>query len=229
MINRILLVVTCAIVISSCSTAYRTGQTPDDVYLSSGRTVARPVAAGNYRNQDRDIMMEIRDPRYRTLDYAYDDYSYSPYNYGYNYDYYYNPVYYPYPVYTTSYYCTCNCYDKYDVILKAPVNTTPRMTNLSAYNGKYNNSNIVSNLKSGNLSARPAYNNTNRSSGNSLTRLFSSQGNSSRSYESSSSTRSSNNSSYDNSSSRSYTPSTSSSSSSSSSGGGGGISRPSRH
>src|ERR1700759_3711044 len=111
MLNRLLLIISCVAAISGCSTAYKTGQTPDDVYFSRGRGTVTPVVNSNYSKQDRDIVMSIRDPRYRTLDYAYDDYSYSPYSYGYNYDYYYNPVYYPYPVYTTSYYCTCNCYD----------------------------------------------------------------------------------------------------------------------
>jgi hypothetical protein len=120
----ILLVAISAIVFSSCSTAYKTGQTPDDVYYSPVRAdFAVLPDEGPTSYDDQSIIMSIRDPRWRDFD---NDYAYTPYSYGYNYDYYYNPYYCAYPVFNT---------------MLAPINTTPRMTNLSAYNHTYNNIN----------------------------------------------------------------------------------------
>lgn len=156
---KILLFVLFAAGISSCSSIYKSGQTPDDVYYSPARPVeARPE--GNEKTdevrtirrgyQDRQIVMRIHDPRWRNF---YDDYDayYDPYRYGYNCGYYYNPYYYPSPVYISG------------AVFTNPKNTTPRMTNLGSYN--YSNM-VVVNQKSGNtrliLSTRP-YNNSNHS------------------------------------------------------------------
>ena len=125
---KILLAAICAIVLSSCSSAYKVTQTPDDVYYSPGTDgfVPTPPVAPQTDN-DPTVLMSIRDPRWRDFD---DDYSYTPYAYGYNADYYYNPYYCSYPVYNPVVIAPAN-----------PVNTTPRMTNLSAYKSGYNNSN----------------------------------------------------------------------------------------
>ena len=63
-------------IIAGCGTAYKSGQTPDDVYYSPANE------RSGYIEQDNN--------RYSR---------YSPYYYGYNHGYYYNPYYYPAPVY----------------------------------------------------------------------------------------------------------------------------------
>jgi uncharacterized membrane protein YgcG len=149
---------------SSCSTAYKSGQTPDDVYYSPVRVVDEKQ---NNDRDDRDqvrykpsddyeITMSIRDRRWRDFRDDY-DYSYSPYHYAtcrtYNYGYYYNPYYYPWAIYTGK------------ITYSAPVNTTPRMVNLNAYNGY--NSKVAAGKTSGTISwSNPStqYNNSNRSS-----------------------------------------------------------------
>lgn len=103
-----LLLVGMVVVLASCSTSYRNGQTPDDVYYS-------PVPAGesyvvksnkndrnsySYRNadnldygQEREIRRAIRDSRYRSSislnmgyggynSFGYNPYSYNPYGYN---------------------------------------------------------------------------------------------------------------------------------------------------
>lgn len=202
---------------SSCSTAYKTGQTPDDVYYSPARIVEEKQNEDRdedkVRNQpanDYEITMGIRDRRWRDFR---DDYEYrnSPYNYAtcktYNYGYYYNPYYYPWAIYTGK------------LSYSAPVNTTPRMVNLNAYNGY--SSRVASGKSSGTIFwSNPSnqYNNSNRSSTRSEGRLIilptntnSSSSNNSRTYTPSSSNNSS-----------------SSGSSSSGSSGSGSVSRPGR-
>ena len=200
---------------SSCSTAYKTGQTPDDVYYSPARIVE--VKQNDDRDQDKvrnepandyEITMGIRDRRWRDFR---DDYEYrnSPYNYAtcktYNYGYYYNPYYYPWAIYTGK------------ITYQAPVNTTPRMVNLNAYNGY--NSRVAAGKTSGTVTwSNPStqYNNSNRSSTRSEGRqIILPRNNSSSSNET-----------------RTYTPSSSNSSSSGSSSSGssgsGSVSRPGR-
>ena len=99
-----LLLVLLVIAFASCSTAYRTGQTPDDVYYSPEPTYDEYVSQRNqddkdsysYRNdEENDIRRGIRNPRYRSsvsinLGYGYSPYNsfgYAPYygnSYGYN-------------------------------------------------------------------------------------------------------------------------------------------------
>ncbi|MDQ6844827.1 MAG: hypothetical protein M3Z92_10810 [Bacteroidota bacterium] len=101
---------------SSCSTSYRTGQTPDDVYYSPAPAQAVYVTTNNqedkdryaynntYNSEDLAIRRGISDPRYRsnlTLDlgYGYSPYGYSPYGYNNTFGYnngYYNPYNYNY-------------------------------------------------------------------------------------------------------------------------------------
>lgn len=109
--------------LASCSTAYKTGQTPDDLYYSKGKTVETDTYVQNtYSTEDHRIRMAAYDWRWRTLDDRYDyNCNYSPYNYGYNYGYYYNPYYYPYPVYSPG------------IKYINPKNTVIRTTNLNTY------------------------------------------------------------------------------------------------
>jgi hypothetical protein len=82
--------------LSSCSTAYRTGQTPDDVYYSPAPQENSYVTSAteqdknsySYRNQeDENIRRGIEDPVYRNaitfsmgMGYGYNPYSLYPYN-----------------------------------------------------------------------------------------------------------------------------------------------------
>lgn len=163
---KILLIAISAAAFSSCSTAYKSGQTPDDVYYSP----VRPIEERN-DNRKRDevkpdenttannrIRMVIRDRRWREFDNDY-DYSYnnSPYRYCYSsynsYGYYYNPYYYSKPVYYGG------------ITPSAPVNHTPRMVNLNSYTNY--KAAVVSNTKTGTTSTSPSYirqyNNSNNS------------------------------------------------------------------
>lgn len=213
--SKILLIALSAAAFSSCSTAYKTGQTPDDVYYSP----VKPVAEKKYTvqeddrrpvNNDYEITMTIRDQRWRNFREDY-DYDYSPYNYAvcnckYS-GYYYNPYYYPWAIYTTT------------PTYAARVNTTPRMVNLNTYNGY--NTRVAVGKTNGTLTfsnSSSQYNNSNRSGsrlGNILRQTIE---------PTSSETRipSSNNN-------RSYSPSSGSSGSSSSGGSSSGsVSRPGR-
>lgn len=159
--SKFLLIALSALALGSCSTAYKTGQTPDDVYYSPVRVVEERQnnerdQVKNRRDDDYEITMGIRDRRWRDFRNDY-DYDYSPYNYAtcntYNYGYYYNPYYYPWAIYTGK------------PTYSAPVNTTPRMVNLNAYNGY--SSKVATGKTTGTVTwANPStqYNNSNRSS-----------------------------------------------------------------
>ncbi len=228
---KILLIAFSAAAFTSCSTAYKSGQTPDDVYYSPVRMVDEKKDNDTRREETRPaentadnnrIRMAIRDRRWRDLNYDYDydySYNYSPYHYCTcncnNYGYYYNPYYFSRPLYYPS------------VVRTVPVNSTPRMVNLNSY--KNYAAAVNTNPKLGytttqNSSGR--YNNSNNSGskfGNILRQVLTPGSNSN--------TPNNNNSTNNNS--RSYSPSTNSSSGSSggsSSGGssGGSVSRPGR-
>lgn len=205
---KILLIAIASVSLGSCSTAYKSGQTPDDVYFSPVKVVEEKNDREEDRRNDqanaeeREIRMASRDRRWRDWD---DDYDcrYDPYRYGYSYGYYYNPYYYPYPVYSGHIYVN-------------PKNNTPRTTNLAAYNPK---TLVVSNPKTGEMKwvdASKTYNNSNRNNGGFVRRVLTSQGNDNNSSGNS----------------RTYNPSSSSSSSGSSSSGsrssGAPVSRPAR-
>lgn len=216
--TKLLLLAVALVTLASCSSVYKSGQTPDDVYYSPVRYTEGAAVAETRRDygndqystyEDRQIRMGIGSPRYRYLDYDYYDMSYNPYRYGYSYGYYYNPFYCYYPV--------------YNPVVVTPSNpkvTTPRMTNLAGYGNSYNNGNITVNPKTG--YAYPSapvrsYNNGNYNTsrlGNTLNKVFNNN-------NSSSNYNNSNNSNYNNSSNtssnRSYSPSTNNNSSSSSS------------
>ena len=99
--TKYLFLVGLVVAFSSCSTAYRTGQTPDDVYYSPAPaqdTYVRTVSQDDresygYRNdEEQDIRRGIRDQRYRSSisfgigsgysPYAYNPYVYNPYSYN---------------------------------------------------------------------------------------------------------------------------------------------------
>ncbi|HMK04107.1 MAG TPA: hypothetical protein VK489_07950 [Ferruginibacter sp.] len=208
--TKILLLALSAAAFSSCSTAYKSAQTPDDVYYSPVRVVEEEKknereVVQRQPEADYQISMGIRDRRWRDFRNDYDFYD-SPYNYAcnsYSYGYYYNPFYYPRAIYTGK-----PTYSK-------PLNTTPRMVNLNTYNGY--NKNVAAGKTFNTPSGRPAnqYNNSNNSNsrvGNLIREVITP------------SSSSSNNT-------RTYTPSSSSSSSSGSSSSGsspGSVSRPAR-
>jgi len=202
--------------ITSCTTVYKSGQTPDDVYYSPARPHEEYVRHEtkevkenkNYRyddeayRDDRYLRMKIQDRRYTTL---YDDYySYNPYYYHYyngrlmynspwsSYNYwncYYNPYYAP----------------VISVVPKAPVYNKPRAFDLNVYNsqpanstnnpkGSVRKSYSVPDYNTGNTNN---YNNSGRNAGSFLRDVFSGSGSSSNNSgsSSSSSTRSTNSSS----------------------------------
>jgi hypothetical protein len=201
--SKSLLVALSVVAFSSCSTAYKTGQTPDDVYYSPTKIIEKDTRSERQeqvkivRRDDYEINMGIRDYRWRDFsdDYRYD---YSPYYYAtyntYNYGYYYNPYYYPWAIYTGK------------ITYSPPVNSTPRMVNLNAYNGY--NTRVATGKTTGTLSwSNPStqYNNSNRSSSNrnESRQVIEPRNNNTRSFENNT---------------RTYTPSSSNSSSPSSSG-----------
>ena len=162
--SKTLLIALSVVAFSSCSTAYKTGQTPDDVYYSPTKAIEKDNRSERQeqvrpeRRDDYEITMGIRDYRWRDFsdDYRYD---YSPYYYAtcntYNYGYYYNPYYYPWAIYTSK------------VTYSPRVNTTPRMVNLNAYNGY--NTRVATGKTTGTMTwSNPStqYNNSNRSSSN---------------------------------------------------------------
>lgn len=155
---KTILFIFCIAILASCSTAYKSGQTPDDVYYSKPRVelekeVREDKRVGRFEEsyEDAQIRMAIRNQRWRSLDYDNDfNYSYNPYRYGFNYGYYYNPYFYPYPVYNGT------------ITFVNPKNTTIRTTNLGSYN---NNVVTYSPTKSGNtnrtISTRRYYDSNN--------------------------------------------------------------------
>ncbi|MBC7534137.1 MAG: hypothetical protein H7258_00410 [Ferruginibacter sp.] len=200
---KILLFALSAAAASSCSTTYRSGQTPDDVYYSPARAVqatvkvekkeeVRPVRRGY---TDRQIVMRTYDRRWRYFNDDYDAF-YDPYRYGYNCGYYYNPYYYPSPVYISG------------AVFQNPKNTTPRMTNLGSYNYS---SMVVVNPKTGatqTIRSTRAYNNSNND--NLIRRIITPRAGDNNSYNNSYRPADNN--------SRTYTPSNNNSSSTPSSG-----------
>ena len=217
--SSIILLAFFALVFSSCTTAYKTGQTPDDVYFSPERPAAEYVSVEKNNDryyqgndeyyEDRYLRMKVMNrTRWSGLD---DYYFYNRYNYSYNNIYYNNP-WSPYN-YWNHYY---NPYYTGVIIVNPKTSTTnagPRRINLNAYNNSqllnnnYNNPKVQNN----NNSYRPYTPSSNRNtrarntnSGRALRDVFGTGNN--------------NNNSTNNTPSRSTQTSSSSSSSSSSSG-----------
>jgi hypothetical protein len=232
--RQILLLAITAAALSSCTTAYRTGQTPDDVYFSPVRPQDEYVKTeekDDYKYDDNyydDRYLHMKVHNRAQWDYLDDWYSYDRYSYRANY--YYGNYYNPYTSWNYNYnpYCHNNVvvYHPNPGMSVAQNVPKPRLFNISSYtNTNYNNANNsiqMNTYKLGNI--KPTYNNTNSNNGfsNTIKQIFSGGNNNS------------NNSSF--SPSRSYSPSNSNSGSSGSSGGssgssgssGGGASRPSR-
>jgi hypothetical protein len=145
-----LLLVSLAFIFASCSTAYKTGQTPDDVYYSPERSSDEYVRVEKrndrqYRNDDnyeeeRYVRMKVRNRLYSVLDdewYRYDSYSRyntgymsctSPWNYANYWNYYYNP-------YGKSYVTVS------PVGSSAGIYNKPRFSNLLVFDRDLNNNN----------------------------------------------------------------------------------------
>ena len=218
-----LLMLSLSLVFASCSTAYKSGQTPDDVYFSPERPQAEYVRVedkdedsyyrgGQNRNnndyynyeEERYLRMKVRNrQRWSYLDN--DFYSYNPYIYN-NPGYYYNSPWNSYS-YWDHYY---NPYARQVIIYnaKTPVVNRPRTINLRTFDMQNNSANSTRayNTKSGSpYGNNRSYSAPRRNVGSDLRNIF----NSSSSNNSSSNTPSSN---------RSSTNSSSSSSGSSSSG-----------
>jgi hypothetical protein len=234
--RQILLLAITAAALSSCTTAYKTAQTPDDVYFSPARPqdeYVRVEEKDEYRYDDdyyddRYLRMKVQNrTRWNYLD---DWYSYD--RYGYRYNSYYGSYYNPY----TSWNYYHNPYCRNNVIIYNPKQSSvvvnvpkPRNFNLTSYtNTAYNNAN--SNVKMN--GSKPVYNNSNSNkSFSTKIKQFvgGNNNNNSRSYDNPSSNSSPT---------RTYTPSNNSSttpsssgssgSSSGSSGSSSGASRPSR-
>ena len=221
--------------LSSCTTAYKIGQTPDDVYYSPAppqneyvtTTSEEDVSVyNNSSSEDREIRRRINNRRlriYDDYDYGYNYYPYSypsvySYPYGYNYYNYYSP--YSYPVYV------------YPKTAQSSTHIGPRKFNLGSYSPVTTLSNrpLISNAKMGSQNTGVRNNapvrtftkppaNSGTGVGNLIRKVFSPSNNSG------SSNNTSNN---NNTQSRSFEPSRSSSSSSSSSGSSSGSNAPVR-
>jgi hypothetical protein len=222
---KLLLIALSTIAVTSCTTAYKAGQTPDDVYYSPARAIVdNKEDEKNERNEDlakteedQYLKMKVRNRgRWGTIDdydYWYDsryphcvcnhrshnEYAWNNWHYGYNRpygNYYYNSGYYGgYPVVINKY---------------VPKASNVNRPSLEGYNNKsYNNSNSLGNT------IKKVFNNTNTSTNSNSNREST--------YSNSTPSRTYNPSSSSSSSSSSRTTTTTSSSSS-----GSGVSRPAR-
>jgi len=234
--SAILLLFVSAALFTGCTTAYKTGQTPDDVYYSPARPQQEYVRAEKEEDRrstysddyydDRYLRMKVRN-RYRWNDLN-DWYYFERYGFGYNYyfgsfnnpynswNYYYNPY-------------SCCCYGQ--TIYVNPKSTAytpsvkPRSFNLAGYtNTNYNNANTRSSKSRFPLNNNSYNNSNNRNNGKGLSESI-------RTILS----RNNDNTGGSGNSGRTYNPSNSSSSSSSGSSGSsggsksGGVSRPGRN
>ena len=214
-----------ALIFSSCSTAYKTGQTPDDVYFSPARPAQEYVVVDKeddraYRGsdyyEDRYLRNRIRNRyRYSVLD----DYYNNPYAYN-SYGYYssWNSPW-------DNYWSWNSCYNPYyyggAIIIKNPGNYRPPSRAVVFNPTSYSNNNTRM-LSAQSYHPGSTYSPTNRNStryNNTNTRSNNTLGNSVRRVFSNSGSSDNNSSRSDNSTpTRSYNPSSSSSSSSSSGG-----------
>lgn len=219
--------------LSGCSSAYRTGQTPDDVYYSPTREVASYATVDNdrrngsrynnrnsgYDDQHYDdywLRMRVRN-RYRWSafdDYGWNDYGYNSWNsWGYNNSFgsygYYSPF--SYNSYWNNYYYWNSWYNPYcgGIIVVNPKNNPVVYNKVRNFSlAGYNNNTYSTSNRSGNFrmqSSRSGYNNSNGSygTGNNNRRINNSNSGSRESYYSPTSDRPT----------RSYSPSSSSSNS----------------
>ena len=178
--SKILLLALSVAAFSSCTTAYKTGQTPDDVYFSPARPQdeyvridkedSRRYRSDNEYYDDRYLRMKVNN-RSRWNDFN-DWYSYEKYGSGYNYiyesynnpynswNYYYNPYYYN-PVIinskNTTAYNRPRTFNLNTYNTSTPVNTNRNIFKYTGSEGSNNtytaprNSNSRSNSNSGNV------------------------------------------------------------------------------
>lgn len=197
-----------ALVLASCSTAYRTGQTPDDVYFSPQQPQNEYARVENRKEEnrydkryeaedddDRYLRMKVRNRRvWSDLDYYYSD----PFAYNYHVFVYrntYNTSWNPYNTWNYYYNPYYNNYNNY-VILNPKTSTvnTPRRYNMQVFeaptNGTYNSKTGNNQRVYNSNSPANTYNNNNaprRSSGSDMRAIFN-NGNSSNSSSNNSST-----------------------------------------
>ena len=149
--SKVLLLALSVAALSSCTTAYKTGQTPDDVYFSPARPQDEYVRidkedSRQYRSDDdyyddRYLRMKVNN-RSRWNDFN-DWYSYEKYGFGYNYTYgtYYNPY--------NSWNYYYNPYCTNTVIINSKNTSTynkPRTYNLNTYNSTAGSSTTQNNM-----------------------------------------------------------------------------------
>ena len=189
----ILLLAVSLAALSSCTTSYKTGQTPDDVYYSPSRplqekteVVSEQRDESSYRNDDeyyddRYLRMKVHNrSRWSDLN---DWYYYDKHSLGYNY--YFGSYYNPYTSWNYYYnpYCCCHTNNLYSNPKTSYSYSKPRIFNLGSYStgtqttgnsnpkfgGPYTNNSPVYNSPANNGS-------TNRSnnSGNILRNIFNS-------------------------------------------------------
>ena len=190
--SQFLLLALIAAAFSSCTTAYKTGQTPDDVYFSPPRAQDEYVRVDKKEEptyQSRDDYYDDRYLRMRVHNRMQwselDDYYY----YGNRYDYsYYNSFYWSNPWSPCSYWNSHYnpYYQSYVVITpKSPVFNHPRTVNLNTYNSTMLTNSQYSNPNNPKGGTRPlnsytpsnttsSYHNTNSGAGNFLRNVFNS-------------------------------------------------------
>ena len=195
--SRFLLLIFAAAAISSCSTAYKSGQTPDDVYYSPGRESEEYVETrqddrpryNNYESDvasDRWLRMRVRNP-YRWN--AFDDYDWNSYG-SWNNNFY-SPFNYSWNSYFNGYWNWNSNYNPYcrNVIVVNPKGNPNMYNNVRKFSlGSYTNTNYNNNNRTftkasagvrlpGSGVGGGGYNNSNNNSGslgNSLKKVFSS-------------------------------------------------------
>lgn len=198
---KLLLILVAAVLLASCSTAYKAGQTPDDVYYSPAREVSYTKDKRSEEQKYEDYQTETDDQYLRLkvrnryswsriddYDYWYDSrYNYNCYcnNYAYGYPTkygyysYYNPYgysnYYGSPYYPIIFYKNPKVYSGYTA-----------KSNLTAFTSKYYNNTNSYNTKTGYSATNPSrqFNNTNSTTN--------SQGNGTRNFDTKTTTPSSN-------------------------------------
>ncbi len=193
--RQILLLAITAAALSSCTTAYKTGQTPDDVYFSPAKPQDEYVRVEKERDDEYRYNDNYYDDRYLRMkvhnrmqwDYLDDWYAYDRYSFRYNY--YYGSYYNPYTSWNYYYnpYCRNNAVVVYYPKPAHPIAAVPRPRNfnLTSYtNTNYNNANSgikMNSFKPGTTINRPVYNNTNSGRGfsNTVKQIFSGNNNSS--------------------------------------------------
>ena len=156
---------------ASCTTAYKSGQTPDDVYYSPARPQNEYVrqekkddqqyrATDEAYRDDRYLRMKIRNQRYTGL---YDDYySYNPYFYHYYNGYLeYNSPWSSYSYW--NYYYNPYCHQVIGYSPRLPVYSHPRTFDLSAYNTQPGTNGVTGRVYHGSTAN---YNSSNRNTSN---------------------------------------------------------------